>query len=97
VDKEQTRVALAAQRTEVRACYAEALGRPAAGLEARAVVTLLLNREGRVIQAEVGESTPHDDLAERCVVEKAYDWRLPRPSPAGVVTLTYPFTFGRDE
>jgi hypothetical protein len=96
VDKEKTRLALAARRGEVRACFEEALGR-SPELAARTVVTLMLNRDGLVIQAQVDESTFPDDKIERCIVDKAYGWQLPKPSPPGVVTVTYPYSFAPGE
>ena len=96
IDKERTRVALAARRAEVKACYGEALDR-SADLGARTVVTLMVNRDGLVILAQVDESTLPDEKAERCIIEKAYGWQLPRPSPPGVVTVTYPYSLAPEE
>ena len=92
VDKERARQALLAQRGEVKACFKEALG-AAPLVQARAVVTVLLNRDGRVIQAEVDDSTVLDHKVDACIVEKAFGWTLPKPNPPGVITLSYPYVF----
>jgi hypothetical protein len=93
--KERVRAALAARRNDVKACYQDALG-AATAVKARAVLTLMFNRNGEVIQAQVDEAAPRDERAERCITDRAYDWQMPRPSPPGVVTASYPYTFGDD-
>lgn len=91
--KERIRAALAARESEVKACYQKSLG---AGAEpaGRVVVTLIFNRDGRVIQAQVDEATVHDEQVEACITDHAYAWSMPKPTPAGVVTVSYPFSFG---
>jgi len=93
--KERVRAALAAHRDDVKACYQEALG-PGVAVKARAVLTLMFNRNGEVIQAQVDEAAPRDERAERCITDRAYEWQMPRPAPAGVVTASYPYTLGED-
>lgn len=93
--KERVRAALAARRDDVKACYQEAQGTTTA-LKARAVLTLMFNRNGEVIQAQVDEAAPRDERVERCITDRAYEWQMPRPSPPGVVTASYPYTFGDD-
>ena len=56
------RAALAAREDEVKACYQQALG--AAEPTGRVVVTLIFNRDGNVIQAQVDEATVHDERME---------------------------------
>jgi hypothetical protein len=93
--KERVRAALAARQDEVKACYQQALG-SAAQPAGRVVVTLIFNRDGNVIQAQVDEATIHDERVEACITDRAYAWMLPRPSPPGVVTVSYPYSFGPD-
>lgn len=93
--KERVRAALAAHRDDVKTCYQEALG-PGVAVKARAVLTLMFNRNGEVIQAQVDEAAPRDERAERCITDRAYEWQMPRPSPSGVVTASYPYTLGED-
>ena len=83
--------ALAARRDEVKACYREALGGTAD--PGRVVLTLIFNRDGRVIQAQVDEATVHDERVEACITDHAYAWLLPKPIPPGVVTVSYPYSF----
>jgi hypothetical protein len=91
--KERIRAALAARQDEVKACYQQALGN-AAPSPGRVVVTLIFNRDGRVIQAQVDEATVHDERIESCITDHAYAWSLPKPTPPGVVTVSYPYSFG---
>ena len=93
-NKERVRAALAAKQEEVRACYQKMLGN--AQSPGRVMVTLIFNRDGRVIQAQIDEATVHDERVEACITDKAYDWPLPRPTPPGVVTVSYPYTFASD-
>jgi hypothetical protein len=93
--KERVRTALAARQEEVKACYQKAQG-SAGEPPGRLVVTLMFNREGRVIQAQVDDATVHDEGAESCITDKAYAWPMPKPTPAGVVTVSYPFSFAPD-
>ena len=93
--KERVRAALAAHREDVKSCYQAALG-PGVAVKARAVLTLMFNRNGEVIQAQVDEAAPRDERAERCITDRAYEWQMPRPSPSGVVTASYPYTLGED-
>jgi len=90
--KEKIRAALAARQDEVKACVQKALG-GASEPTGRVVVTLIFNRDGRVIQAQVDEATVHDQRVDECITDRAYDWSLPRPSPPGVVTVSYPYSF----
>lgn len=90
--KEKIRAALAARQDEVKACIQKALG-TASEPTGRVVVSLVFNRDGRVIQAQVDEATVHDPRVDECITDHAYAWALPRPSPPGVVTVSYPFSF----
>jgi hypothetical protein len=92
--KERVRAALAARQDEVKACYQETLG--GAASPGRVVVTLIFNRDGRVIQAQVDEATLHDERVESCITDRAYAWMLPKPTPPGVVTVSYPYSFASD-
>ena len=69
---------------------------PGIAVKARAVLTLMFNRNGEVIQAQVDEAAPRHERAERCISDRAYEWQMPRPAPAGVVTASYPYTLGED-
>jgi len=90
-NKERLRAALAARQDEVKGCYRQALGNDAAAA-GRVVVTLIFNRDGRVIQAQVDEATVHDERVESCITDHAYAWPMPRPTPPGVVTVSYPYS-----
>ena len=89
--KERIRAAMAARQNEVKACYQKV---PGAAAEGRVVVTLIYNRDGRVIQAQIDEATVHDERVEACITDHAYDWSMPKPTPPGVVTVSYPYSFG---
>ena len=91
--KERIRAALAARQNEVKACFQQTAG-TATEPSARVVVTLIFNRDGRVIQAQVDEATVHDERIESCITDHAYAWSLPKPTPPGVVTVSYPYSFG---
>ena len=93
--KERVRAALAVRHDEVKACYQKVLG-AAAAAPGRVVLTLIFNRDGRVIQAQVDEAAVHDERVEACITDKAYDWILPKPTPPGVVTVSYPYSFVTD-
>ncbi len=92
--KERVRAVLAARQEEVKACYQQTLG--GATSPGRVVVTLIFNRDGKVIQAQVDEATVHDERVETCITDKAYAWMLPKPTPPGVVTVSYPYSFASD-
>jgi hypothetical protein len=92
-NKEKLRATLAARKGEVKACVQQASGGPAPD---RVVVTLIFNRDGRVIQAQIDEATVHDERIEACITDRAYAWLLPRPEPPGVVTVSYPYSLGTE-
>ena len=92
--KERVRAALAARQEEVKACYQQTVG--GATSPGRVVVTLIFNRDGKVIQAQVDEATVQDERAFACITDKAYAWMLPKPTPPGVVTVSYPYSFAAD-
>ena len=75
-------------QNEVKACYKQALG--AAEPNGRVVVTLIYNRDGHVIQAQVDEATVHDERVESCITDHAYAWATPeaRPRPASSPSAT---------
>ena len=79
----------------MKACVQKALG-SASEPTGRVVVSLIFNRDGRVIQAQVDEATVHDPRVDECITDHAFAWSLPRPSPPGVVTVSYPFSFAPD-
>lgn len=93
--KERVRAALAVRHDEVKGCYQKVLG-AAASAPGRLVLTLIFNRDGRVIQAQIDEAAVHDERVEACITDKAYDWILPKPTPPGVVTVSYPYSFMAD-
>lgn len=95
VSKERVRAALAVRHDEVKGCYQKVLG-AAAPAPGRVVLTLMFNRDGRVIQAQIDEAAVHDERVEACITDKAYDWILPKPTPPGVVTVSYPYSFMTD-
>jgi len=94
-NKERVRAALAVRNDDLKACYQKVLG-AAATAPGRVVLTLIFNRDGRVIQAQVDEAAIHDERAEACITDMAYDWILPKPTPPGVVTVTYPYSLMAD-
>jgi hypothetical protein len=87
--KERLRTALAARQEEVKACYN-------GQTPGRIVITLIFNRDGRVIQAQIDEAAVHDERVEACITDKAYAWPLPKPTPPGVVSVSYPYSFATD-
>jgi len=95
VSKERVRAALAVRHDEVKGCYQKVLG-AAAPAPGRVVLTLMFNRDGRVIQAQIDEAAVHDERVEACITDKAYEWILPKPTPPGVVTVSYPYSFMTD-
>ncbi len=80
---------------EVRACYAEALGRaPVAG-----VFQLLLTVDGwgRVTQAGVGKNATGDAMLARCVEERMRAWIFPEVMPPKSLTqINYPLILSPD-
>ena len=45
------------------------------------MLTLMFNRNGEVIQAQVDEAAPRDERAERASRDRAYEWQMPRAQP----------------
>lgn len=83
-------------RPEVTQCYQEGLSRNRS-LAGVAKVRFLIGPRGRIENAEVYESSLHDDTVEECILAAMREWRFPRPRPRGSsVLMTYPYSLATE-
>lgn len=76
---------------EFRQCYERALAsRP--GLSGRVTVRFVIGREGKVVEAEVSETTLPDKEATTCMLHHYRKLVFPRPM-GGTITVIYPIQF----
>lgn len=75
------------------ACYESALKRNPS-LSGKVTLRFTINKIGKVSKAEIETDTMHDEDVNRCIIERASNWRFPPPSGgADDVQFAYPFIF----
>ncbi|MCS6914589.1 MAG: AgmX/PglI C-terminal domain-containing protein [Myxococcales bacterium] len=75
------------------ACYESALKRNP-NLSGKITLRFTINRMGKVSKAEIETDTMHDEDVNRCIIERASNWRFPPPEGGGEeVQFAYPFIF----
>ncbi len=75
------------------ACYESALKRNPS-LSGKVTLRFTVNKVGKVSKAEIETDTMHDDDVNRCIIERASNWRFPPPQGGGEeVQFAYPFIF----
>lgn len=83
-------------RPEITECYQEGLSRDRS-LTGVAKVRFLIGPRGRIENAEVYESSLHDEAVEQCILAAMREWRFPRPRPRGSsVLMTYPYSLATE-
>ncbi|MBK7861076.1 MAG: TonB family protein [Archangiaceae bacterium] len=96
LDQGLVRTVIHRNRNPVRYCYEQELAQ-APELEGKVVVKFVITREGTVDSPKVTESTVGRSALEDCIVSRVKGWRFPKPAGGGVVVVTYPFVFRREE
>jgi Ca-activated chloride channel family protein len=92
LDKQLIKRVFEARHNEIRECYDVELQKDHA-LAGRLVLSLMVDTNGRVVDARIGESTLAGDAVGRCVVDAARGWTFPVANGGGVTQINYPFTF----
>ncbi|MBU47727.1 MAG: hypothetical protein CL920_03435 [Deltaproteobacteria bacterium] len=77
---------------QIRYCYERSL-RLAPSLKGKVVVRWMIMANGRVKGAKVASSTLKNKRVESCLLRRVLRFRFPKPKPAGLVTVRYPFIF----
>jgi hypothetical protein len=92
LSKEEIRDTIRRHVPEVKGCYENALTHLASG-SGRVNVTWTIIPSGAVRNAEIAESTFHDQMLEDCILKQILTWQFPRPRGNGQVKVAYPFLF----
>lgn len=79
-------------RAELNLCYEQAL-RKNPDLRGRLDLLFMLGKSGRVIAAEVQDSTLKDPAVAECLMNRARQWKFPRSRESLVCTFRYPLVF----
>lgn len=75
------------------ACYESALKRNP-NLSGKITLRFTISKMGKVSKAEIETDTMHDEDVNRCIIERASNWRFPAPQGGGEeVQFAYPFIF----
>ncbi|HEY0134418.1 MAG TPA: TonB family protein, partial [Nannocystis sp.] len=90
LDKEIIRRIVRAHINEVRYCYNQALARDP-NAKGRVAITFTVAADGKVLKAEVSESTMADAAVGTCVATAVKTWTFPKPDGGASVIITYPF------
>lgn len=77
---------------QIRYCYERSLRRNPS-LKGKVVVRWMIMASGRVKGAKVASSTLKNKRVESCLLRRVLRFRFPKPNPAGLVTVRYPFIF----
>lgn len=83
---------LSRRRAELNLCYEQAL-RKNPDLRGRLDLLFMLGPNGRVVAAEVQDSTVKDPAVAECLMSRALKWRFPRARESLVCTFRYPLFF----
>ncbi|MBW1807181.1 MAG: AgmX/PglI C-terminal domain-containing protein [Deltaproteobacteria bacterium] len=76
----------------LRFCYSQELGRDP-NLYGKITVNFTIGADGRVFEADILQTTMHDNNVEQCVLRAMRLIRFPKPKGGGEVIVTYPFMF----
>ena len=91
LDPEVVAAAIRQRKSAVIACYERALKRTPS-LRGRLTLRFRVGTVGRVVTAEVEDSTLNDDEVTHCVIRTVKGWRFPAPAN-GEVAFSYPLIF----
>lgn len=75
-----------------RYCYERRLNERR-GLEGKVKLEFVIGSAGRVVVAQVTESTLNDNAVESCLARRMQRTQFPRPKGGGTVVVRYPFLF----
>jgi len=75
-----------------RYCYERQLNREQ-GLAGKIKLEFVIGSDGRVVVAQVSESTMGNSAVEACLTKRMKQTRFPRPKDGGSVVVRYPFLF----
>ena len=75
-----------------RYCYERRLNERR-GLEGKVKLEFVIGSAGRVVVAQVTESTLNDNAVESCLTRRMQRTQFPRPKGGGTVVVRYPFLF----
>ena len=62
-------------------------------LKAKVKLEFVIGSAGRVVVAQVTESTLNDNAVESCLARRMQRTQFPRPKGGGTVVVRYPFLF----
>lgn len=92
LDKELIRRVIRANLAGFRYCYESRLNR-FPNLEGKVSARFTISQSGRVVAAEVGQSTANNAELEQCVLSRTRLLQFPSSKWAGLVVVSYPFIF----
>jgi len=78
--------------SQIRYCYSRELQRKP-DLSGKVSIRFTIAKDGSVSQASVKSTSLNSAPAEQCMVQRFYQMTFPEPKGAGIVLVTYPFTF----
>ena len=82
-------------RDAIRWCYESVLvDNPQ--LEGTVTMTWRIGPDGKVLRAEVEDTTLDSPRVEQCVVDEIMTWEFPPPAAGGLVEVNYPFHFSSE-
>lgn len=87
---EQIRTVIQANIMQVQQCYEQALEHSPA-LEGRVIVAFSIAPDGHVSESTVAHNSMGNAQVGECIARAAGTWIYPRPEPAGVVSVRFPF------
>jgi hypothetical protein len=90
IDKELIRRVCRMHRNEVKYCYDKELAKHPE-LFGRVTVQFTIAGLGKVVGANVSQSTMHNEAVEQCIAGAVRRWDFPRPEGGGLVMVSYPF------
>lgn len=89
LDKEVIRDVIQKHIGEVKHCYEAELEKNK-DLAGKLMVNFTIGTDGKVTESKLDQTTLHNAVVEKCVVESVRSWEFPKPK-GGVVKVTYPF------
>ncbi len=92
LDAEMVRRVVRSHTDQIRYCYERQLVTHP-GLQGKVTVQWLIGPDGKVLRANVVDSSANDQDLDRCLTSKVLTWRFPSPRGGGTVVVNYPFMF----
>lgn len=95
IDREDIRQVIKKNISSIKTCYSDRL-KTKPDIEGSVVVEWDISADGSVSKADIKTSSLKDEIVENCVIDKIKSLKYPVPPHGTIPTISYPFTFSKN-